>query len=243
MTTRARPVSRDDRSTPYPEPRLRSAFRRAAEDFYFNSWRFVPANLVWAASLAVVIVSTMLWAPAILLVVVAAVPVAGIHRMAALVVRGEATSFGDFVDGMRRAAVPAVAVGAAMTILLVVFTSNVLLGLQLDTPFGWFLTATAAYADVASLMVLVAFWPLLGDPQHEHLPRRRLLALAGIVCLARPGRIFVLTALVGAILIASTALVPAIALVGVAYASLLATRYVLPLADRLEARPPATQDS
>ncbi len=242
MTTRARPVVRDDPATAFPEPRLRSAFRRAGEDFYFNSWRFVPANLVWAVTVAVVIIGAILWAPAILLIVVAAVPVAGIHRMAALVVRGEAASFGDFIDGMRRTAVPAVAVGAAMTILMVVFTSNVLLGLQLDTPFGWFLTATAAYADVAILMVLVAFWPLLGDPQHEHLPRRRLLALAGLVCLARPGRMLVLTALIGAVLVASTVLVPAIALLGVAYASLVATRYVLPLADRLEARP-AKQDS
>jgi uncharacterized membrane protein YesL len=129
-----------------------------------------------------------------------------------------------------------VTAGAAATILAVTFSSNVLLGLQLDNPFGWFLTATAAYADVALAMVLVAFWPLLVDPQREGRSLRRLVVLAGIVCLARPGRMFLLTVLIGLILVAATAILPAIALVGVSFVSLVATRYVLPLADHLESR-------
>ncbi|HEV2006434.1 MAG TPA: hypothetical protein VGQ85_07445, partial [Candidatus Limnocylindrales bacterium] len=93
-----------------------------------------------------------------------------------------------------------------------------------------------AYADVALAMVLVAFWPILVDPRREHLPLRRAIVLAGLVCLARPGRMFLLTLLIGAILLAATAILPAIALVGVVYVSLVATRYVLPLADRVEGR-------
>jgi len=46
----------------------------------------------------------------------------------------------------------------------------------------------------------------------------------------------VLTLLIAAILVVSTALLGVIVLVGVAYASLLATRWVLPTADDLEAR-------
>jgi uncharacterized membrane protein YesL len=229
-----RPASTDE--TIAPEPRLGTAFRKAGEDFYFNSWRLVPANLVWAIALAAVVIAALLWLPAALLVAVVAVPLAGIHRIAALLVRGEAASFSDFTDGMRRSATRAVTIGAAATILAFTFSSNVMLGLQLDNPFGWFLTATAAYADVALAMILVAFWPLVVDPQREGRPLRRLVILAGIVCLARPGRMFLLTVLIAVILAASTAILPAIALVGVSYVSLVATRYVLPLADRLESQ-------
>jgi uncharacterized membrane protein YesL len=234
MTTTVRPTSADDPIA--AEPRLGTTFRKAGQDFYFNSWRLVPANLVWAVVLAAVIIAALVWLPAALLVVVVAVPLAGIHRMAALLVREQGASFSDFIDGMRRSARRAVTAGAAATILAVTFSSNVLLGLQLDNPFGWFLTATAAYADVALAMVLVAFWPLLVDPQREGRSLRRLVVLAGIVCLARPGRMFLLTVLIGLILVAATAILPAIALVGVSFVSLVATRYVLPLADHLESR-------
>jgi len=219
-----------------PEPRLATAFRKAAQDFYFNSWRLVPANLIWAVVLAPVVIAALVWLPAALLVAVLAVPLAGIHRIAALLVREEGASFSDFVDGMRRAARRALVAGAAATVLALTFSSNVVLGLQVDNPLGWFLSATAAYADVALAMVLVAFWPLLVDPRREGRPLRRLVVLAGIVCLARPGRMFLLTFLIALVLVASTAILPAIALVGVSYVSLVATRYVLPLADRLESQ-------
>ena len=236
MTTTVHPVPGDERASPLPEPRLGAAFRKAGQDFYFNSWRLVPANLVWAGVLGAVVVGAIFWLPAALLVAVVAVPLAGIHRMAALIARDDGASFSDFLDGMRRRAGAALAAGVAATILAIVFSSNVILGLQFDNPFGWFLSATAAYADVALAMVLVAFWPILVDPRREHLPLRRAIVLAGLVCLARPGRMFLLTLLIGAILLAATAILPAIALVGVVYVSLVATRYVLPLADRVEGR-------
>ena len=234
MAATARPASTDDSIA--PEPRLGAAFRKAAQDFYFNSWRLVPANLVWSAVLGAVVVGAIVWLPAALLIAVVALPLAGIHRMAALIVRDDGATFGDFTDGMRRRAGAALAAGVVSIILAIVFWSNVILGLQIDNPFGWFLSATAAYAEVALAMVLVAFWPLLADPRRGHLSGRRALVLAGLVCLARPGRMFILTLLIGALLIAATAILPAIALIGVAYASLVATRYVLPLADRLEGR-------
>jgi hypothetical protein len=65
---------------------------------------------------------------------------------------------------------------------------------------------------------------------------RRRLQLAGLVLIGRPGRLFLLTVLIVAILVVSTVLLGAIVLVGIAYTSLLATRWVLPAADDLEAR-------
>jgi len=96
--------------------------------------------------------------------------------------------------------------------------------------------ATALWGLVALVMVVIAIWPVLVDPRREDRPLRRRLQLAGLVLIGRPGRLFLLTVLILAILVASTVLLGAIVLVGVAYTSLLATRWVLPAADDLEAR-------
>jgi hypothetical protein len=59
------------------------------------------------------------------------------------------------------------------------------------------------------------------------------LRAAGLLLLARPGRLFALTALIAAILIVSTALLGGIVLVAASFTSLVATRWVLPAADQL----------
>jgi uncharacterized membrane protein YesL len=221
---------------PIPLPSIGSALRGALQDFYFNSWRLAPANLVWAGAMIAVLVAAGLWLPALLLLPVAAVPLAGIHRMAGRLVRGEGAAFSDFTSGMRRYARPALTLGGAGAILAFVFSVNVAVGLQLDNPLGWFLSATALYADVALAVLLVAIWPLLTDPDREGRPLRRVVAQAALVCLARPGRMTLLTAVLAVLLLVSTVVFPAVVLVSVAYVSLVATRYVLPLADRLEGR-------
>jgi hypothetical protein len=235
MTARTRSVA-DERLS---EMRLGTALRRAGEDLYFNSWRLVPANLAWAAVVAAVGIAAWVWLPAALLVGLAGIPLAGIQRMAGLIARGESASFGDFVDGARRTASRAAALGLGATILAVAFSSNILFGLALDTPFGWFLMATAAYADVALAMVLLAAWPILADPSGESRPLREVVRLAGVLCLTTPRPLFGLTATVAALLVATTVILPAIALVGIAYTSLVSARYVLPLVDRFEAVPVA----
>ena len=37
---------------------LRAALRQSLHDFYFNSWRLAPANLVWGAVLILVLLSS-----------------------------------------------------------------------------------------------------------------------------------------------------------------------------------------
>jgi hypothetical protein len=219
-------------------PRLGGAFREAAFDLYYNSWRLVPANIVWGLVLVVILVlAGGVWLPALVLLALLAVPVAGLHRMAAMIERGGGTSFSDFVIGMRRFFWPALAAGIVAMLLAMVFTANVILGLQLGGVLGWLFSAFALYGDIGLAMVLVAFWPILVDPLREELPIRRRLWLAVLVNLARPGRMFALTLLIAAVLIASTVLFAAIVTVSVAYVSLVGARYVLPAADRLEGRP------
>ena len=176
------------------------------------------------------------WPPAVLLGVLVAVPIVGMHRMAALLTRGEPTSISDFLDGMRRFGLAAAGITAGVAILGVVLVTNVVTGFTSSSPLGWFVGATALWGLVALAMAVVAIWPVLVDPRREDRPLRRRLQLAGLVVIGRPGRLFVLTLLIAAILVVSTALLGVIVLVGVAYASLLATRWVLPTADDLEAR-------
>ena len=213
-----------------------AAARRAAVDFYFNSLRFVPANVAWALGLLVVLFAAVQWPPAILLVVLLAAPLAGIHRMAALLARGEATSIGDFIEGARRFGLPAIGVAAAIAVLVLVLATNLVTGFASGDPLGGFLGATALWGLVALAMFSVAIWPALVDPNREEAPFRRRVQLAVLVLIGRPGRLFLVTASIVAILAASTVLLGAIVLVGISYSSLLATRWVLPALDELEAR-------
>ena len=212
------------------------AIRQAAIDFYFNSLRFVPANAAWALGALVVLFLAVAWPPAIVLGALLAIPVAGLHRMAALLARGEATSLSDFVDGMRRFGAAAAVVATGASILAFVLTTNMVIGFESGSPLGWFLGATALYGAIALAMFLVAVWPILVDPQRESAPVRRRLQLAALVVIGRPGRLFLLTAIVVVVLAASVVILAGIVLVGVAFTSLLATRWVLPVADELEAR-------
>ena len=226
----------DDRLVPPDPPSIGRALREAASDFYFNSWRLVPANLVWSALLIVVILGTTIWLPAVLLSALLALPVAGMHRMAALLHRGDPAGFGDFVNGMRKFFGPALLVGSLGVLLAVVFSANVYLGLEIGGVLGWSFSAFALYGDIGLAMFLVAAWPILVDPFREDLPVRSRLRLAALVNLARPGRMFAVTLLIVALLLISTALFAALLTVSVAFVSLVATRYVLPAADRLEGR-------
>jgi hypothetical protein len=210
--------------------------RESAIDAYFNSWRLVPANLAWGAGFLGVLLVTAALPPAFLLMGLLAVPVAGLHRMAALIARGEPVAFSDFVDGMRRLGRHAAIVGFGATAIALVLITNALVGFQSGEPVGWFVGTSALYGIVGLATFLVAFWPILADPLRDGLPLRRRLALAGMVIVGRPVRVLALTAAVGIILAVSIVLLAGIVLFGVAYASLVATRYVLPLVDQLDDR-------
>ncbi|HXG40615.1 MAG TPA: hypothetical protein VNJ28_06700 [Candidatus Limnocylindrales bacterium] len=217
-------------------PRLARAVREAAVDFYYNSWRLVPANAVWGAGLVGLLLVAGPTLAAVLLAPLLAIPTAGIYRMAARLVRDGHTGFDDFLAGIRRFWFAALASGAAAILLGAAFTTNALLGMGSNDVPGWLFGAAALYADLALALVLVAYWPILVDPLREALPLRRRAALAVLVALARPGQLLALGAVVGAILVGSTILFAALLTVSIAYVGLVTTRYVLPLADRLEGR-------
>jgi hypothetical protein len=217
-------------------PRLGLALREAASDFYFNSWRLVPANMIWGALVLLLLFAASIWLPLAALAGLLAVPVAGIYRMATLIHRGAAVSFHDAIVGMRRFAGAALAIGVGATFLGAVFSANIVIGIQVGGIAGGVFSVLAAYADLGLAIYLVAAWPIVVDPLREELTLRSRLWLAFLVIAARPGRMLLLTLVVLAILVVSTVLFAALLTISLAYVSLATTRYVLPAADRLEGR-------
>lgn len=218
---------------------LGSAIRRSLTDFYFNSWRLAPANVLWGVALVALVIATSAFPPTVVLLPLLAIPLAGIHRMTALIARDEPVSFADFLDGCRRFGLPAAALAAAAAVCALVLATNVLLGFQSSNALTWFISASAGYGLFGLAMFLVAAWPILVDPWHGHLPVRRRVLLAGLVLIGRPVRLMALTLGVTVILVVSTVLLALVALVAVAFAALIASHVVLPTVDELETPLPA----
>jgi hypothetical protein len=212
---------------------MSAAVRLAASDFAFNTWRFIGANLVFGAALIIVVLIALGWPPAVALLPLLAAPLAGMHRMAALLARGEATALSDFGDGMRRFGVHAVGIAAAALLAGIVLGTNAVSGFTSAEPVQWFVGALAAYGLIALSMFLVAAWPLLVDPARDSWRLRMRLRTAALLVLARPGRLFLLTALIAILLVVSTVILGGIVLVTASFASIVATRWVLPAADQL----------
>jgi uncharacterized membrane protein YesL len=220
-----------------------TALRQSLRDFYFNSWRLAPANLAWGIGLVLALVAgptTLLGAAMLLLL---AVPAAGLYRMGAQIARDEPVDFSDFVAGMRGFGLSGLLIAGAAGVLVIVFTTNVVVGLEMRNPLGWIISAFALWGDVGLVMFLTVLWPVLVDPQRAAVGLRRKLALAGLAVIGRPVRVLALTLVVVVILAVSAVLFAAILLVSVAYVALVSGRVVLPLVDEVEARLPEARQA
>ncbi|HEX5466623.1 MAG TPA: hypothetical protein VFW92_08095 [Candidatus Limnocylindrales bacterium] len=211
--------------------------RESLRDFFFNSWRLVAANLAWGLVFVVVIVAGLVvpllgWLLAPLL----ALPTAGLFRLAALIARDEPASFWDAWAAWRSAARPALAAGVGASVMATVLAVNLLGGLLSGSTLGWALATLAAWGLLVVWLILLCFWPLLLDPRREPPGPRAALRLAGLLVLAHPGRLAILGLLAAVVLAASTVAFAALVTVAVAFVALVACRYVLPAADRLEVR-------
>ncbi|HET8786110.1 MAG TPA: hypothetical protein VFM38_10770 [Candidatus Limnocylindrales bacterium] len=225
------------RPAPRQGPRLGEAFRTALREFYFNSWRLVPANLAWGACLVGLYLASLL-SPLLALACLPllALPTVGVERLAALVARGEPASLGDAFGAWRTFGGTALAIGVAATVGAAVFVTNVGIGVATGNAVGWALATLAAWGLTVGGMFLLVAWPLLVDPWRSDLPVRSRLRLAALLVLAHPVRIAGLGLAIGVILVASTIAFAALVMVSLAYVALVAALYLLPAADRLEAQ-------
>jgi uncharacterized membrane protein YesL len=211
------------------------AIRAAAQDGYYHSWRLVPANLVWAALAITLVALTIIEPPAILLLPLLALPTAGLFRVATRIARGEAVSFWDAIDAWRTDVLPTLAVGAGLVATVLVLGFNIVTGLTSDSMLGWGLATLAGWGLLAAWLYAWTLWPILLDPARADRPVLDRVRLAALLVLAHPIRIGLLALVLALFLVLSTIAIVALVTVSVAFSALIASRFVLPAADRLEA--------
>jgi hypothetical protein len=223
-------------SQPTRLPRLGTVLRAAVSDYYFNSMRLVPANLVWGFALALIVLIGMV-SPllSLALLPLLALPTAGVFRIAARIVRGEpGIGLHDIAWPYRHAPGRWVVLGLAVVAAALVLGSNLLVGLGGGEPAGWAIATLAGWGLVALWCGALVGWPLLVDPARAATPLGERLRLAGALLLAHPLRFAGLGLAMAIVVTISLVLVAAILTVSVAFVALIACRSVYPAADRLE---------
>lgn len=228
-------------AAPAPEPLPRApslpgAFRAGASDLFYNSWRIVPVNVVFGLGLGLVLWT---WANAgVLAAAVASVPLAlplaGLFRLGAMATRRRDVNLSDALDPARTGALPILAAGAAFALATIVLTTNIVAGLISGGVLAWVIATAAFWGLTVTLALGFAFWPLAVDPERAAVPWRSRGRLAMLLVLAHPGRLAALSLALLLVLAVSTVAFAALVTVSVGFVALVACRYVLPAADRLE---------
>jgi hypothetical protein len=216
---------------------LRSAFRAAAVDFYYQSIRLVPANVAWGLALLVVLAIAIVADPGLTMVVVPllAIPYVGIVRLAVQAARGRDVVLSDLLVAYRRFGLIAVLIGGIATVFAFVLASNVVIGAAIGGPLGWVFGTLAFSGLFVTWVVGFPAWVLLVDPEREERSVRERLRLAVLLSVAAPGRLAALAVVLAIVLFVSAVAFAALLTISVAFAALVAARYILPLADRFEA--------
>jgi len=122
-----------------------------------------------------------------------------------------------------------------VVLAVALLASNVVVGATMGGLGGWVFATLAASGLLGVWVVGFPTWVLVVDPNRADRPLRDRLRLAVLLVLAAPGRMAALGALLLILLLISTVAFAALMTISVSYAALVAARYVLPLADRLEA--------
>ena len=220
-----------------PAPKPRGALTAALTGFYYNSWRLVPANVIWGLlgllTLALLQIFPLLGV--VLFLLLMPFPTAGIFRLSALIARGEPNHFTDALAwrSFARRALPAGVIVGGMTI---VFGFNIYIGLNALDPLSWAFATAAFWGLMVLWLVAAAVWPLLFDPLRKDDRITDLVRLALLVILVNPVRYLALMLVVALFLVISTILAAAIVTISVAYFGLVMSYYAIPGADRIEGR-------
>jgi hypothetical protein len=226
-----------DRALP-PAPSLGRAIRAGATDLFFNSWRVVPANLLVAFCLALVVWALLSLGGLVAAVVAVpvALPIAGLFRLGAMATRARDVNFSDVFDPGVESPRPILLAGAGFSFATLVLGTNLITGIVLGGIVPWVVATAAFWALLALVAFGFVFWPIAVDPERAAVRWRDRARLAGLLLLAHPARVAALAAVLIVVLAISTVAFAALATVSLGFAALVSCRYVLPAADRLEAR-------
>lgn len=218
-----------------PPPRLRRVLREALGDFFYNSWRFLGANLLLGTFMVLVVLASVASPVALLGVLLLVPPAAGTMRMATRLIRDGHTDFSDFTEMIQR---PwrVLWVGAAQLVITGVLVADMSIASGWQSWPGTFLVVSAGYGLLVMWAFALVAWPLLLDPERDSDGVRPRLRLALVVILAYPLRIGLFALLIGVLLLVATVAIAPIITFAVGLAWLAIARYVLPIADRVEGR-------
>jgi uncharacterized membrane protein YesL len=218
-------------------PRIGQAIRDALSDFYFNSWRLVPANAAWGIGLILVVGLILVWPlGSLIMVILLGLPTAGIYRLAALIVRDRPVAFSDALSAWREFLRPALLLAAGLVGITIALSVNLAVGLTSTDPIAWAVGTLAAWGLLATWTVALLVWPLVVDPLRDGQSLLQRLQLASTLLLLSPIRVAAMVLLMSAVLVVSAILFAALLTVSIAFIALVTTRYVLPAADRVEGR-------
>lgn len=219
-------------------PRIWGAVRAAASDFFYHSWRLVPANALVAAAILAVIATWLGpgFGVALLVTPLVAFPVAGLARLAGFITRSRDAVLSDVWSGWRATWREILGLGVVLTLACLVFATNIALGFATGPGPAMFIAVLAGWGLVFTWVYALVAWPILMDPARTGTRVRDRLRLAGLLVIAFPLRMLAFGIVTAAFLAVSTVLFAAVLTVSFAFAALVAGRYVLPAADRLSAR-------
>ena len=209
--------------------------RGAVGDLYYNSWRFLGANMLLGLVLILIVLAAVGSAWALVLLPMAALPAAGMMRMAAVLMRTGHADFSDVTDVLRRPWTVLVT-GIGQAVVALVLVVDMQLGAAIGSVPGLLLTVTALYGLVIGWAFAAVAWPLLLDPERDAEPVPRRLRLAALVLLANPIRVGGFLLVVGVTLALSALAIAPFVTFAAALGWLVIARFVLPVADRIEGR-------
>lgn len=223
---------------PTRPPRVLGAVRAAASDFFYNSWRLVPANaLVAGTAVGIVLLAAVVGLGAALIALpLLAFPVAGLFRLAALIARGRDAVLSDVWSVWPLAWRPILVFGLALTAAVVVLGTNLVVGIANGGGLSLWIAVMSGWGLLIAWPLALVGWTVLMDPDREGVPAGDRLRLAGLLLLAHPVRLLAFGGAVVAFLLVSTVLFAAVLTVSLALAALVTARYILPAADRLATR-------
>jgi hypothetical protein len=232
--------TRDEPPTLPAPPTLGRSLRAGASDLYFNSWRVVPVNLVLGVGLIGV---AILWVQlgAVVAAVVASVlawPIAGLFHLGSRATRGVGVSLGDALVPVREAPWRLLGIGLGFSLAVLVLVTNLVAGLTTGGLGPWVMATLAGWGLVAVVSFGFAFWPIAVDPSRAGTPWRERARIAALLVLAHPGRVGALALVLTGVLALSTAAVALLLTVAPGFCALVACRFIVPAADRLEASLP-----
>ena len=215
--------------------RLGRIVRESAVDLYYSFSSLVPANVVFGVGLIALVFAmanaSLGWVVAVVVVPLAA----GCMALATTLVRDGHTDLGEYAAVIRRPA-PVLVLGALQLGVGLVLVVDLLVGAALGEVPGGIMLLSAVFGLVILWTYSVAAWPIVLDPWRRGEPIGARLRLALMLLVAQPVGLTAFALLLGAFLVVATVAFAAIASFGFAFACLVAARYVLPLADRLDGR-------